>query len=51
MNYFLCIGVLVSKQRKRHHRNPMIRRLVKTIVSYMGHKRLNVLVTQKIILR
>ena len=51
MNYFLCIRVLVSKQGKCHHRNPMIRGLIKTIVSYMRHKRLDVLVTQKIILR
>ena len=42
----LGIKELVSKQGKSHHRNPMITRLIKTVVSHVGDKSLDVLVTQ-----
>ena len=48
---FFGIRKLVCKQWNCYHRNPMICRLIKAVVSYMSHKSFDVLVTKKIILR
>ena len=40
------IKKLIYKQGKCHHRNPMVCRLIKTIVSHVGDKSLDVLVSQ-----
>ena len=48
---FFGIRKLICEQWNCYHRNPMICRLIKAVVSYMSHKSFDVLVTQKIILR
>ena len=42
---FLGIALLIYIQRKRHHRDTMIRRLIETVVSHMGDKSFDILVS------
>ena len=49
--YFLSIRRLISKQGNSHHRDTMVCWLIKTMLSHMGDKSFDVLVSQQIILR